>query len=80
MKARGEGDDRGSGRQEGLACSGPWSHEESDMTKRLNNNNNSEADCKWALQFSFVYVEILLHLILDKRLRTKAISINWMVC
>ena len=26
----------GSGRQEGLACSGPWCHEESDMTKRLN--------------------------------------------
>ena len=23
----------GSGRQEGLACSGPWGHEESDMTK-----------------------------------------------
>ena len=22
----------GSGRQEGLACSGPWGHEESDMT------------------------------------------------
>ena len=28
----------GSGRQEGLACSDPWDHEESDMTKRLNNN------------------------------------------
>ena len=28
----------GSGRQEGLACSGPWGHEESDTTKRLNNN------------------------------------------
>uniref|UniRef100_A0A670JAM0 Reverse transcriptase domain-containing protein n=1 Tax=Podarcis muralis TaxID=64176 RepID=A0A670JAM0_PODMU len=28
----------GSGRQEWLACSGPWGHEESDMTKRLNNN------------------------------------------
>ena len=28
----------GSGRQEGLACSGPWGHEESDMTKWLNNN------------------------------------------
>ena len=26
----------GSGRQEGLACSGPWGHEESDTTKRLN--------------------------------------------
>ena len=26
----------GSGRQEGLVCSGPWGHEESDMTKRLN--------------------------------------------
>ena len=24
----------GSGRQEGLACSGPWGHEESEMTKR----------------------------------------------
>ena len=23
----------GSGRQEGLACSGPWGHEELDMTK-----------------------------------------------
>ena len=28
----------GSGRQEGLPCSGPWGHKESDMTKRLNNN------------------------------------------
>ena len=28
----------GSGRQEGLACSGPWGHEEQDMTKQLNNN------------------------------------------
>ena len=26
-----------SGRQEGLVCSGPWSHEELGMTKRLNN-------------------------------------------
>ena len=26
----------GSRRQEGLACSGPWGHEESDTTKRLN--------------------------------------------
>ena len=24
----------GSGRQEGLACSGPWGHEESDTTKQ----------------------------------------------
>ena len=24
----------GSGRQEGLVCSGPWGHEESDMTKQ----------------------------------------------
>ena len=31
----------GSGRQEGLACSGPWSHKEWDTTKRLDNNNNS---------------------------------------
>ena len=31
----------GSGRQEGLAGCGPWGHEESDMTKRLNNNKNS---------------------------------------
>ena len=31
----------GSGRQECLACSGPWGHKESDTTKRLNNNNNS---------------------------------------
>ena len=28
----------GSGRQEGLACSGPWGHEVLDTTKRLNNN------------------------------------------
>ena len=28
----------GGGRQEGLVCSGPWGHEESDTTKRLNNN------------------------------------------
>ena len=28
----------GSGIHEGLVCSGPWGHEESDMTKRLNNN------------------------------------------
>ena len=28
----------GSGRWEGLACSGPWGHKESDMTKQLNNN------------------------------------------
>ena len=27
----------GSGRQEGLACSGPWGHKESDTTERLNN-------------------------------------------
>ena len=30
-----------SGRQEGLACSGPWGHEESDMTKQLNNNKET---------------------------------------
>ena len=29
-----------SGRQEGLASSGPWGHEESDTTKRLNNNDD----------------------------------------
>ena len=29
----------GSGRQEGLACSGPWGHEESDTTERLNNDD-----------------------------------------
>ena len=28
-----------SGRQEGLACSGLWGHEESDMTERLNNEH-----------------------------------------
>ena len=28
----------GNGRQEGLACSGPWGHEESDTTKRLDND------------------------------------------
>ena len=27
----------GSGKQEGLACSAPWGHKESDSTKRLNN-------------------------------------------
>ena len=27
----------GSGRQEGLVCSGPWGHKESDTAKRLNN-------------------------------------------
>ena len=32
----------GSGRQEGLACSGPWGHEESDTTKRLNNSKDSQ--------------------------------------
>ena len=31
----------GSGRQEGLACSGPWDHEESETTKRLNNNKGN---------------------------------------
>ena len=30
----------GSRRQEGLVCSGPWGHKESDTTKRLNNNND----------------------------------------
>ena len=30
----------GSGRQEGLACSDPWGHKESDTTKRLNNNKS----------------------------------------
>ena len=29
----------GSGRQEGLVCSGSWGHEESDMTKQLNRKN-----------------------------------------
>ena len=29
----------GSGRQEGLACSGPWGHEESGTTKRLNDDD-----------------------------------------
>ena len=29
----------GSGRQGGLAYSGPWGHEESDTIKQLNNNN-----------------------------------------
>ena len=31
----------GSGRQEGLACSGPWGHEQSDTTKRLNDDDDS---------------------------------------
>ena len=31
----------GSGRQEGLACSGPWGHEEFDRIKRLNKNKAS---------------------------------------
>ena len=29
----------GSGRQEGLACSGRWGHEESDTTKRTDDND-----------------------------------------
>ena len=32
----------GSGRQEGLVCSGPWGHEESDMTKRQQTTNHHE--------------------------------------
>ena len=34
------GDGEGQG---GLACCSPWGHKESDMTERLNNNNNSNA-------------------------------------
>ena len=34
----------GSGRREGLACSGPWGHKESDMTKRLNDNDDEICD------------------------------------
>ena len=30
----------GSGGQEGLVCSGPWGHEESETTKRLNDVDN----------------------------------------
>ena len=33
----------GSGRQEGLLCSGPWCHEELDTNKRLNNNNSKHS-------------------------------------
>uniref|UniRef100_A0A670KDE4 Mitochondrial fission factor n=1 Tax=Podarcis muralis TaxID=64176 RepID=A0A670KDE4_PODMU len=33
------GREKCSGGQRCLACSGPWGHEESDTTKRLNNNN-----------------------------------------
>ena len=71
VKTRGEGDDGGQchrsnqhefdptpgghGRQEGLVCSGPWGHEESDTTKRLNNNKNSQAmsfcSCVWGSGF-----------------------------
>ena len=32
----------GSGRQEGLACSGSWGHKESDTTKSLNSNNTKK--------------------------------------
>ena len=32
------GESRGQG---GLACYNPWGHKESDMTQRLNNNNNA---------------------------------------
>ena len=32
----------GSRRQEGLACSGPWGHEESDTTKRLNTQTREQ--------------------------------------
>ena len=45
----------GSGRQEGLACSGPWGHEESDTTKRLNNNNKQQYNIE---PFSFCTVRI----------------------
>ena len=33
----------GSGREEGLECSGPCGHEDSDTTKQLNNNNKQPA-------------------------------------
>ena len=48
----------GSGRQEGLACSGPWGHKESDTTKRLNDdkirrfgfpNFNMTWDLNWVI-------------------------------
>ena len=43
----------GRGRQEGLACSGPWGHEESNTTKRLNNNvfQNQSAGY-WSLEIA----------------------------
>ena len=50
----------GSGRQQGLACSGPWGHEESDMTKRLD-NNNKQLHC---LHSDMAYIRLWLYLIL----------------
>ena len=42
------GDSKGQG---SLACCGPWGGKESDMTQRLNNNNNNKlcASCLWFL-------------------------------
>ena len=37
MKGLVKGDSEGQG---SLACCSPWGHKESDMTERLNNNNN----------------------------------------
>ena len=31
--------------QGGLACCGPWGHEESDKTERLNNKNMTDKQC-----------------------------------
>ena len=36
-------------RQGYLACCSPWGHEESDMTKRLNNDNNNSIGCKFPM-------------------------------
>ena len=40
----------GGRRQEGLACSGLWGHEESDTTKQLNNINNLVKACCYPLE------------------------------
>ena len=41
----------GSGRQEGLACAGPWGHEELDTTKQINDN--------WSVKQTNVQVSVV---------------------
>ena len=40
----------GSGKQEGLVCSGPWGHKESDTTKQLNNSNHQKQESTEAFE------------------------------